>query len=74
MTVQPSSTGREELRQDISAAQMAYGLLWREMRVSDKPYVKLARAVLLASLTHQEQGQAIAWVQARYPITESETI
>jgi hypothetical protein len=59
-------------RYPVTAVQKAYGLLWREMRVSDKPYVREARAILLAAMTPAEQYDAIAWVQAKYPITENE--
>ncbi|MCS3692047.1 hypothetical protein ABIF07_001037 [Bradyrhizobium elkanii] len=59
---------------ELTPAQKAYALLWREMRVSDKPYVREARKVLLASLTHKEQYDAIAWVQRQYPMTEREVL
>lgn len=58
----------------LSPAQTAYALLWREMRVSDKPYVREARKTLLASLTHAQQRDAIAWVQSKYPVTEHEIL
>jgi len=61
-------------RCELTAAQMAYGLLWREMRVSDRPFVSGARTVLLASLTTAEQRGAIEWVQGRYPIAENEIV
>lgn len=56
----------------MTPVQKAYGLLWREMRVSDKPYVREARKILLASINHGEQSEAIAWVRAQYPMTERE--
>lgn len=59
---------------NLTPAQKAYGLLWREMRVSDKPYVREARRTLLASLSHSEQYDAIAWVQQKYPMTEREIL
>lgn len=59
---------------ELTPAQKAYGLLWREMRVSDKPYVREARKILLASLTHGEQYYAIAWVQRLHPMTEREIL
>ncbi len=59
---------------ELTPAQKAYALLWREMRVSDRPYVKEARAVLLASMTYEEQRNAIAWVKSKYPITEREIL
>ena len=59
---------------ELTPAQKAYALLWREMRVSDRPYVRQARMRLLASLTHAEQRAAIAWVCALYPVTEHEIL
>lgn len=59
---------------DLTPAQKAYALLWREMRVSDKPYVREARKILLASLAPGEQYDAIAWVQSKYPMTEREVL
>lgn len=55
----------------LSPAQRAYALLWRDMGPKSQE-VREARAVLLASLTKDEQRGAIAWVQANYPITERE--
>lgn len=46
----------------ITPAQMAYALLWREMQVTDRPFAREARKLLLASLTIAEQRAAIAWV------------
>lgn len=57
----------------ISATQKAYALLWRDMRPKS-PEVREARAVLLASLTKDEQRGAIAWVQSERPISEAEVL
>ena len=57
----------------ISASQRAYALLWRDMGPKSQE-VREARAVLLASLTKDEQREAIAWVQANHPITEREIL
>ncbi len=75
MGLSPMTTP-EELKPEtaLNPAQQAYGLLWREMRVSDRPYVREARIALLASLTHAEQRDAIAWVQKLHPITEDEIL
>lgn len=59
---------------EVTPMQMAYGLLWREMRISDRPYTRRARAILLATLTTKEQYDAIAWAKARYPIAEKEVV
>lgn len=57
----------------ISPTQRAYALLWRDMGPKSQE-VREARAVLLASLTRDEQRDAIAWVQANHPITEREIL
>lgn len=59
---------------DLTPAQIAYALLWRSMSVSDRPYVREARQILLASLTVAQQRAAIAWVQLRHPMTEHEIL
>jgi hypothetical protein len=56
----------------VTPAQKAYALLWREMRVSDRPFVRETRKILLASLTPAEQAAAIAWVRQLHPISDSE--
>jgi hypothetical protein len=56
----------------LTAMQKVYALLWREMRVSDKPYVREARAILLASLSNDKHRDAIEWVLRKYPVTENE--
>lgn len=57
---------------DLTPLQKAYALLWRE--ISDRPRIHEARKILLASMTHGEQYDAIAWVQKTYPMTESEIL
>lgn len=56
----------------LTPAQKAYALLWREMRVSSNSFVSEARKVLLQSMTHAEQRDAIAWVQSIHPVTDAE--
>ncbi|HJU06470.1 MAG TPA: hypothetical protein VJ692_15085 [Nitrospiraceae bacterium] len=58
--------------QPLTAAQKAYGLLWQE--ISDRPRIHEARRTLLASMTKDEQRDAIAWVKAAYPLTEREIL
>jgi hypothetical protein len=57
---------------ELSVLQKAYALLWRDGRLSDKPFVSQARLELLRALSTAEQAAAIAWVSAKYPISESE--
>jgi hypothetical protein len=57
---------------DITPVQKAYGLLWQE--ISDRPRIHEARRTLLASMTKDEQRDAIAWVKATYPLTEREIL
>lgn len=57
----------------VTATQRAYALLWREMRVSDRPFVREACTVLLASLTTAEQHASIAWVTTKYPLMDGDT-
>ena len=55
----------------MTPIQKAYALLWRNMGFYD-PYVGQARSILLAAMTRDEQREAIAWVQQKYPVTENE--
>jgi hypothetical protein len=56
-----------------SAAQMAYGLLWRDH--SPSPLVHRARKVLLETLTKDEQREAIEWVTREVgPTTTAEVL
>ena len=57
----------------ISPTQRAYALLWRDLGPKSQE-VREARAVLLASLTKDEQREAIGWVQATMPYTEHEIL
>ena len=56
-----------------TAAQKAYALLWRSL--AECPYAKRARQELLASMSEDEQREAIAWlVQEVGPVTDREMI
>jgi hypothetical protein len=57
----------------LKPIQHAYALLWRDMGPKSQE-VREARAVLLASLTKDEQREAISWVQDERPITEAEVM
>lgn len=58
---------------DITAAQKAYALLWRSL--TDCEYAQAARRELLASLTEEEQRDAVRWVVENTPeITDAELI
>lgn len=57
---------------NLTPAQKAYGLLWQE--ISDRPRVHEARRLLLASMTKNEQRDAIAWVKQLSPLTEREIL
>lgn len=56
----------------MTPIQKAYGLLWQE--ISDRPRVHEARRILLASMTKDEQRDAIAWVKQESPLTEREVL
>jgi hypothetical protein len=57
---------------DLTPIQKAYGLLWQE--ISDRPRIHQARRVLLASMTKNEQREAITWVKQTNPLTEREIL
>lgn len=57
----------------ITAAQKAYALLWRSL--TDCGYAQAARRELLASMTEDEQRDAVRWVVENTPeITDAEMI
>ncbi len=56
----------------MTPIQKAYGLLWQE--ISDRPRIHEARRILLASMTKDEQRDAIAWVKLESPLTEREIL
>lgn len=57
----------------ITPAQTAYALLWRSK--SGDSFVNKARAALLATLTREEQREAIAWILAAFgPMQTNELI
>ena len=56
----------------ITPIQMAYGLLWQE--ISDRQRIHKARRILLATMSINEQRDAIAWVKQNHPITEQEIL
>lgn len=58
-------------RRTVTPVQKAYALLWRDMGYYN-PYASEARSTLLAAMTRDEQREAIAWVQQKYPVTENE--
>jgi hypothetical protein len=58
---------------ELTAAQQAYGLLWRDMTAS--PLVHRARKLLLETLTKAEQREAIEWVTREIgPTTTAEVV
>lgn len=56
----------------LTVVQKAYALLWQE--ISDRPRVHEARRLLLASMTKDEQRDAITWVKRTSPLTEREIL
>lgn len=57
---------------DLTPIQKAYGLLWQE--ISDRPRIHEARRILLASMTKDEQRDAITWIKRQSPLTEREIL
>ena len=57
---------------DLTPIQKAYGLLWQE--ICDRPRVHQARRILLATLTKDEQRDAIAWAKHMSPLTDREIL
>lgn len=58
---------------DITPTQKAYALLWRSM--SPDQYVQRARKELLASMTKDEQRDAIGWLVGEVePVSDSEML
>ncbi len=56
----------------MTPIQKAYGLLWQE--ICDRPRVHQARRILLATLTKDEQRDAITWAKQQSPLTEREIL
>lgn len=57
---------------DLTPQQKAYALLWQE--ITDRPRIHEARRILLASMTKDEQRDAIAWVKQHSPLTDREIL
>ena len=58
----------------LTPLQKAYALLWRD--IFDQPPLRAreARLILLATMSKDEQRDAITWVKQQYPITEHEVL
>lgn len=57
---------------DLTPIQKAYGLLWQE--ISDRTRVHDARRILLATMTKDEQRDAITWAKQVSPLTDREIL
>lgn len=69
----PWDSEPEREKASLSVTQKAFALLWRDMGPSS-PFIREARAVLLAELSKDQQREAIAWIQASHPMTTREIL